>query len=56
MQVFAYADYLNAVLGSLPGVDPSDPALQSALRNLAGGLGEPEKKDEGKGDDGKQGQ
>ena len=28
---------LMSVLGSLPGVNPDDPALQTALRNLQGG-------------------
>jgi len=28
------ADYLRSILGSLPGVDPNDPALQSTLRDL----------------------
>lgn len=28
------ADYLRSLLGSLPGVDPNDPALQATVRNL----------------------
>lgn len=28
------AEYLRSVLGSLPGVDPNDPALQNTLRDL----------------------
>ncbi|KAK9822233.1 hypothetical protein WJX81_002953 [Elliptochloris bilobata] len=31
------SDYLASVLGSLPGVDPSDPALQGALASLNSG-------------------
>ncbi len=27
-------DYVNSLLGSLPGVDPNDPALQGALASL----------------------
>lgn len=34
---------LMSVLGSLPGVNPDDPALQTALRNLQGG--NPDKSD-----------
>lgn len=41
------AEYLRSVLGSLPGVDPNDPALQSTLRDLQGG-GSKEEKAEGK--------
>ena len=33
MQAPANSD-LMSVLGSLPGVNPDDPALQTALRNL----------------------
>lgn len=46
VQVFADADYLNSLLGSLPGVDPSDPALQSTLRDLAGDSSAPPKPDQ----------
>lgn len=53
-QVFADADYLNSLLGSLPGVDPSDPALQSTLQDLAGDSSAPPKPDEK--DDKKEGQ
>jgi len=28
-------DFLNSVLGGLPGVDTSDPTLQSAVRAIA---------------------
>ena len=28
------ANALNDILGSLPGVNPDDPALRTALRNL----------------------
>lgn len=55
MQVFADADYLNSLLGSLPGVDPNDPALQSTLRDLAGDSSAAPKPDEKK-DDKKDGQ
>ena len=36
MQVMGDASALNDILGSLPGVNPDDPALQTALRNLQG--------------------
>ena len=31
------SDYMKSLLGSLPGVDPSDAALQGALANLSKG-------------------
>ena len=36
LQVLREANALNSILGSLPGVNPDDPALQTALRNLQG--------------------
>merc|ERR1719273_2297315 len=33
-QQFQDPNFVNQLLGSLPGVDPNDPAIQSALRNL----------------------
>ena len=33
-QVLGDADYVNSVLGSLPGVNTNDPALQDAVRAL----------------------
>lgn len=49
-QVMGDASALNDILGSLPGVNPDDPALQTALRNLQGsGSGEKDSKaDDGK--------
>ena len=40
------AEFVSGVLGSLPGVDVSDPALQAAVRAATG----EEKKDEEEGD------
>ena len=40
MQMFGDADYLQSVLNMLPGVDPSDPAVQSMLRSLRDGGGD----------------
>jgi len=31
------SEYMKSLLGSLPGVDPSDAALQGALANLSKG-------------------
>lgn len=42
-QVLGDADALNSILGSLPGVNPDDPALQTALRNLQGDKSEDKK-------------
>ena len=36
LQMLGDADAINSILGSLPGVNPDDPALQTALRNLQG--------------------
>merc|ERR1712113_35623 len=33
-QQFQDPQFVNELLGSLPGVDPSDPAIQNALRNI----------------------
>merc|ERR1712176_1689621 len=41
-QQFQDPRFVNELLGSLPGVDPNDPAIQNALRNLGD-----DKKDEG---------
>ncbi len=35
--MFGDAAYLQSVLDMLPGVDPSDPAVQSTLRSLQEG-------------------
>ena len=54
VQVFGDTQYLNSLLGSLPGVDPNDPALQNTLRDLAGDSGttpKPEEKTSDKMDD-----
>jgi len=48
-QQFQDPRFVNQLLGSLPGVDPNDPAIQEALR----GLNEGDKKDDKKGDDSK---
>ena len=41
------SDYMKSLLGSLPGVDPSDAALQGALANLSkGGDAKKEEKEE----------
>ena len=39
------SEYMKSLLGSLPGVDPSDAALQGALANLSKGK-ESKSKDE----------
>eukprot|EP00593_Proboscia_inermis_P010745 CAMPEP_0171322238 /NCGR_PEP_ID=MMETSP0816-20121228/114834_1 /TAXON_ID=420281 /ORGANISM="Proboscia inermis, Strain CCAP1064/1" /LENGTH=189 /DNA_ID=CAMNT_0011820663 /DNA_START=403 /DNA_END=972 /DNA_ORIENTATION=- len=44
-QQFQDPQFVNQLLGSLPGVDPNDPAIQNALKNL-----NPDKKDEKKKD------
>ena len=41
-------NFVNQLLGSLPGVDPNDPAIQNALQNLRG------KKKDGDNDDDKE--
>jgi 26S proteasome regulatory subunit N10 len=33
-QQFQDPQFVNQLLGSLPGVNPDDPAIQNALRNL----------------------
>ena len=54
LQMLRDPEYLNSVLGSLPGVNPNDPALQSALQNLhdsskgAEDKGKSDKKDDSK--------
>ena len=50
-QVFGDSEYLQSVLNMLPGVDPSDPAVQSTLRSLQGGAGD--RKEDGAGGEGK---
>ena len=40
------SDYMKSLLGSLPGVDPSDAALQGALANLSKGGDSAKDKDE----------
>jgi len=45
-QQFQDPQFVNQLLGSLPGVDPNDPAIQSALKNLKKD-GDDDKKDEG---------
>jgi len=47
-QQFQDPQFVNQLLGSLPGVNPNDPAIQSALQNLQGDKkedGEDKKKD-----------
>jgi len=48
-QQFQDPQFVSQLLGSLPGVDPNDPAIQSALRNLNEG----DNKDDKKGGDSK---
>mmetsp|Transcript_9712 Transcript_9712/g.14910 ORF Transcript_9712/g.14910 Transcript_9712/m.14910 type:complete len:465 (+) Transcript_9712:221-1615(+) len=48
-QQFQDPQFVSQLLGSLPGVDPNDPAIQSALRNLNEG----DNKDDKKGSDSK---
>ena len=50
VQVFGDTQYLTSLLGSLPGVDPNDPALQDTLRGLAGDSGTTPKPNEKKDD------
>eukprot|EP00550_Attheya_septentrionalis_P000798 CAMPEP_0198290498 /NCGR_PEP_ID=MMETSP1449-20131203/8341_1 /TAXON_ID=420275 /ORGANISM="Attheya septentrionalis, Strain CCMP2084" /LENGTH=435 /DNA_ID=CAMNT_0043989007 /DNA_START=155 /DNA_END=1462 /DNA_ORIENTATION=+ len=48
-QQFQDPQFVNQLLGSMPGVDPNDPAIQNALRNLNQGEDKKdEKKSEGK--------
>lgn len=49
-QQFQDPAFVNQLLGSLPGVDPNDPAIQSALRNM--NQGEEQTSEDGKKDDG----
>lgn len=45
----ATPEYLQSVLGNLPGVDVNDPALQAAIQSVAGTApaeGEAKKKDD----------
>mmetsp|Transcript_31965 Transcript_31965/g.46579 ORF Transcript_31965/g.46579 Transcript_31965/m.46579 type:complete len:454 (+) Transcript_31965:149-1510(+) len=49
-QEFQDPQFVNQFLGSLPGVDPNDPGIQSALRNLNA---DKDKKDEAKKDEDK---
>ena len=42
------SDYMKSLLGSLPGVDPSDAALQGALANLSKGADSKSKDDDKK--------
>ena len=44
--MFRDASFVQSVLGSLPGVDPSDPRIQSVLNSMPGG----DEKKEGDGD------
>ncbi|KAG7374108.1 von Willebrand factor type A domain containing protein [Nitzschia inconspicua] len=50
-QQFQDPQFVNQLLGSLPGVNPNDPAIQSALSNIKDGEKKEEDKEEG--DDGK---
>jgi len=49
VQMFGDADYMQSVLNMLPGVDPSDPAVQNMLRSLRDGSSD--RKDDGAGGD-----
>ena len=46
--VFQDANFLQSVLGSLPGVDPNDPRIQSVLQTLPPADGEKKKEEEDK--------
>ncbi|BDA40933.1 26S proteasome non-ATPase regulatory subunit 4 [Coccomyxa sp. Obi] len=46
-------DYVNSLLGSLPGVDPNDPALQGALASLTKSTDNKEEEEKEEGKDGK---
>ncbi|CAD7694999.1 unnamed protein product [Ostreobium quekettii] len=48
LQVVKDSDFVSSVLSSLPGVDPEDPMVKSAVENLQGS-----RKDEEQGEDGK---
>lgn len=43
--------FVNQLLGSLPGVNPDDPAIQEALRKATEDAEKSDKKDEGKKDE-----
>jgi 26S proteasome regulatory subunit N10 len=45
---FQDPQFVSQLLGSLPGVDPNDPLIQNALRNLNAGEKKDESKDESK--------
>jgi 26S proteasome regulatory subunit N10 len=45
-------DYVNSLLGSLPGVDPNDPALQGALASLTKSTDSKEEDEKKEGDKG----
>lgn len=49
---FQDPQFVNQLLGSLPGVDPNDPAIQAALKSASGGEKEKEgdKKEDGAGE------
>ena len=47
-EVVGDAGFMNSVLASLPGVDPSDPAVQDVLAGLSGQGGADKKEDEHK--------
>lgn len=44
-QQFQDPQFVNQLLGSLPGVDPNDPQIQNALRNVSEGEEKDEKED-----------
>ena len=51
-QEFQDPQFVNQLLGSLPGVNPNDPAIQSALKNLEKKEGDDDKDDNDKKKDG----
>uniref|UniRef100_A0A7S2LGX4 VWFA domain-containing protein n=1 Tax=Leptocylindrus danicus TaxID=163516 RepID=A0A7S2LGX4_9STRA len=50
-QQFQDPQFVNQLLGSLPGVDPNDPAIQNALKNLNQQQQQNKKDGDGDGDD-----
>merc|ERR1712125_291277 len=50
-QQFQDPAFVNQLLGSLPGVDPNDPSIQNALRNLNQGEEKNESSDDKKMED-----
>ncbi|CAM9664365.1 unnamed protein product, partial [Heterosigma akashiwo] len=52
-QQFLDPAFVNSLLGSLPGVDPSDPKIQAALQQIGGSDAKQEDKDK-KDDDKKE--